>query len=108
MASPKASRPRIPLSGKQRRYLRGLGHHLEPTVQLGKHGLTEGVTQAANNALEEHELIKIKLGTECPIERDEVAVSLAASLEAEVAQTLGRTILLYRRHPKEPRIQLPR
>lgn len=108
MASPKAPPPRIPLTGKQRRYLRGLGHHLEPVVQLGKHGLTEAVTQAAENALEEHELIKLKLGTECPADRDEVAEELAAALKAEVAQTLGRTILLYRRHPKEPRIQLPR
>jgi RNA-binding protein len=25
-----------------------------------------------------------------------------------VAQVIGRTILLYRRHPKEPKIKLPR
>jgi len=106
--APKAPPKRIPLTGKQRRYLRSLGHHLEPVVQLGKNGLTEGVTQATDQALEEHELIKLKLGTECPENRDEVAASLAAALNAEVAQTLGRTILLYRRHPKEPKIQLPK
>jgi len=105
---PKTPPQRIPLTGKQRRYLRALGHHLEPVVQLGKHGLTEGVTQATDRALEDHELVKIKLGTECPAERDEVAEALATELNAEVAQTMGRTILLYRRHPKEPRIQLPK
>lgn len=108
MASPKSSPVRLPLTGKQRRHLRALGHHLEPVVQLGKHGLTEGVTQAAQAAIEEHELIKVKLGTECPDQRDEVAEKLATALEAEVAQTLGRTILLYRRNPKETRIHLPR
>jgi len=106
--SPKAPPPRIPLTGKQRRYLRSLGHHLEPIVQLGKNGLTEGVTKATDQALEEHELVKLKLGTECPADRDEVAESLAKALTAEVAQTLGRTILLYRKHPKEPKIQLPK
>lgn len=105
---PKTPPQRTPLTGKQRRYLRALGHHLEPVVQLGKHGLTEGVTQATDRALEDHELVKIKLGTECPADRDEVAQALAKDLNAEVAQTMGRTILLYRRHPKEPRIQLPR
>lgn len=107
MSSPKA--PALPsLTGKQRRYLRGLGHHLDPIVQLGKHGLTDGVTQAVERALDEHELIKIKLGTECPLKRDEVAESLAAALGAAVAGTVGRTILLYRRHPKEARIELPK
>lgn len=108
MASPQASKKRVPLTGKQRRHLRALGHHLEPIVQLGKLGLTEGVTQAADLALEQHELIKLKLGTECPAERDEVAEQLAAALQAEVAQTMGRTILLYRRHPNEAKIQLPK
>ncbi|EYF07993.1 ribosome assembly RNA-binding protein YhbY [Chondromyces apiculatus] len=95
------------LTGKQRRHLRSLGHHLEALVQLGKGGLSENVTTAVGDALERHELVKIRLGTECPDDREEVAEALAGSLKAEVAQTLGRTILLYRRHPKEPKITLP-
>jgi len=95
------------LTGKQRRHLRALGHHLEPLVQIGKGGLTEGISAAVNVALEQHELVKVRLGTECPEERDDVAGALSTSLHAEVAQTQGRTILLYRRHPKEPKIDLP-
>lgn len=98
----------MPLSGKQRRHLRALGHHLEPVVQLGKHGLTDGVVAATEEAIERHELVKIRLGTECPNDRNEVATSLSATLKAETAQVLGRTILLYRRHPKEPKITLPK
>ncbi|WP_050436115.1 ribosome assembly RNA-binding protein YhbY [Chondromyces crocatus] len=95
------------LTGKQRRHLRALGHHLNPLVQLGKGGLTESVTSAVGEALEQHELIKIRIGTECPDDREDVAENLAGALKAEVAQTMGRTILLYRRHPKEPKITLP-
>jgi RNA-binding protein len=97
----------LDLTGKQRRHLRALGHHLDPVVQLGKAGLTDGVVTAADAALERHELVKIRLGTECPDELDDVADTLSERLRAAVAQTLGRTILLYRRHPKEPKITLP-
>jgi RNA-binding protein len=96
------------LSGKQRRHLRSLGHHLQPVVQLGKHGLTEGVTAAIDAALAEHELVKVRIGTECPDERGEVAERLAPAVKGEIAQVLGRTLLVYRRHPKEPKIKLPR
>jgi RNA-binding protein len=99
---------RYPLSGKQRRHLRALGHHLDPVVQLGKLGRTEAVVRAIDEALERHELVKIRLGTECPDERDDVAAELAPALSAEIAGAVGRTILLYRRHPKEPKIVLPK
>ncbi|UQA62654.1 ribosome assembly RNA-binding protein YhbY [Polyangium aurulentum] len=96
------------LTGKQRRHLRALGHHLDPVVQLGKHGLTEGIIAAVNDALETHELVKVRIGTECPDDRADVAERLPPAVRAELAQILGRTLLLYRRHPKEPKIQLPR
>lgn len=97
----------IILTGKQRRYLRALGHHLEPVVQLGKNGLNDAVASAADEALTRHELVKIRLGTECPDERGDVATALSEKLGAHLVQELGRTILLYRRHPKEAKIVLP-
>jgi RNA-binding protein len=95
------------LSGKQRRHLRALGHHLDPVVLLGRQGLTAGVLQALDAALLTHELVKVKLGPECPEGRDEVASQLAATLHVEVAQVLGHTVLVYRRHPEKPVIVLP-
>jgi RNA-binding protein len=97
-----------PLTGKQRRHLRALGHGLEPVVQIGKLGLTDGVTAALDEALGRHELVKVRLGTECPEDRHDVAERLGPALHAHVAGVLGRTMLLYRRHPKEPKIELPR
>ena len=96
------------LTGKQRRYLRGLGHALEPVVQLGKGGVDDGVVSAVSQALQQHELIKVRVGTEAPEDRHEAADQLAARTDSAVAQVLGRTILLYRRRPKEPKIQLPK
>jgi RNA-binding protein len=95
------------LTGKQRRHLRSLGHHLPPVVHLGKQGLTDGIVAAVDQALADHELVKIRVGTECPDDRNDVADRLAPAVKGEVAQVLGRTILVYRRHPKEPKIRLP-
>ncbi len=96
------------LTGKQRRHLRALGHHLDPVVQLGKHGLNEGTVAAVDQALEQHELVKVRIGTECPDERGDLAEKLPSSAKAELVQLLGRTLLLYRRNPKEPKIKLPK
>jgi RNA-binding protein len=96
------------LSGKQRRHLRALGHHLDPLVQLGKLGLTDGIVSALDAALEQHELVKVRVGTECPEDRHEVAKKLPPLVRAELGQVLGRTMLLYRRNPKEQKISLPK
>ncbi|MFO0613242.1 MAG: ribosome assembly RNA-binding protein YhbY [Polyangiaceae bacterium] len=96
------------LTGKQKRHLRALGHGLDALVQLGKNGLTDSAITAAREAIDRHELIKIRLLTECPEDRDDVAERLGFALGAVVAQTLGRTFLLYRRHPKKPVIELPK
>ena len=98
----------MPLTGKQTRHLRALGHHLEPVVQVGKQGLTDGARDAVHAALTTHELVKVRVGTECPDEPQALADRLGPELKAEVAQRLGRTILLYRRHPKKPKIELPK
>lgn len=96
------------LTGKQRRHLRSLGHHLTPIVQIGKLGLTDGIVAAVEKALEDHELVKVRVGTECPEDRGAIAEALGPRVKGELAQMLGRTLLFYRRHPKEPKIQLPK
>lgn len=95
------------LNGKQRRALRALGHHLEPVVMLGKDGITEQLINAVDQALEDHELIKIKVGESSPIDRHEAAEALSAATRSAVAQVLGRTLLLFRRRAEEPEIAIP-
>ncbi|HEY0193064.1 MAG TPA: ribosome assembly RNA-binding protein YhbY [Kofleriaceae bacterium] len=95
------------LSGKQRRYLRGLGHDLKPVVQIGKGGIDEGLVAAVTQALDDHELIKLKISDSADVDRHDAAEDLAKRTRSEVAQVLGYTVLLYRPRPDEPTIVLP-
>ena len=94
------------LKGKQKRYLRGLGHALDPVVTIGKHELSDRLIAETDAALAHHELIKVRLLDSTLLGRHEAAEALAAACGAEVAQVLGRTFLLYRK-AEEPAIQLP-
>lgn len=99
--------PPVNLTGKQKRHLRSLGNRLNPIVRLGKDGIDEGVVSAVNEALERHELIKVKLELGGEEDRFDAAEFLAEQTKSAIAQVMGGTILLYRKHPKEPKISLP-
>jgi RNA-binding protein len=96
------------IGGKAIRHLRALGHHLDAIVQIGKEGITDGVVAATRAALLAHELVKIRVAPDAPLDRKEAGVELASRAQATLAQTLGRTLLLYKRHPHKPKIELPR
>jgi RNA-binding protein len=95
------------LSGKQKRFLRGLGHGLKPVVTVGKGEVTEALVKETAEAIACHELVKVKILESCAMDRFEVAEELATACTAEVAQVLGRTLLLYRQ-ADEPKIELPK
>lgn len=95
------------LTGKQRRHLRGLGHDLKPIVQVGKDGVDDGLIAAVAQALDDHELVKIKIGEAAGLDRHDAAEMLAHQTGSEVAQVLGNTVLLYRARPEDPAIVLP-
>ncbi|MET0340179.1 MAG: ribosome assembly RNA-binding protein YhbY [Polyangiales bacterium] len=96
------------LTGKQRRFLRAEAHALEPTVMVGKEGLSATVVEAVKAALLAHELIKVRVLDTAPIERREVSERLPAMVKAELAGLVGRVVILYKRHPKTPKISLPK
>jgi RNA-binding protein len=106
MANSKPKNP-IALTGAQRRALRALGHHLKPVVQIGQHGISAGVIEATERALVQHELIKISIGRDAPVERKEAPAALGEATGSHVAQVIGRTALLYRRRHDEPEVHLP-
>jgi RNA-binding protein len=97
----------VSLSGKQRRHLRALGHGLDPVAHLGKDGLSEAFVAAVDQALGDHELIKIRVLDAAGVDRHHAAEKLAAATGCEVAQVLGNTLLLYRARPEDPVIMLP-
>ncbi len=92
-------------STKLRKALRAAGHHLSPVVQVGKEGVTEALLAQLDAQLDAHELVKVRIGTESPEDRFEAAERLGAAAGAQVAQILGRTVLVYRRHPEKPRFE---
>jgi RNA-binding protein len=96
------------LTGKQKRHLRGLGHGLSPVVSVGKEGQTEAVLRHARIQLENHELIKVKVGDGCLEPAADIGAWLAGELGASVAQVIGHTVLLYKRRRKDPVIVLPK
>jgi len=95
------------LTGKQRRHLRGLGHELRPIVQVGKDGIDDGLLAAVEQALDDHELVKIKVGESAGVDRHDAAGELAQKTNSEVAQVLGNTVVLYRARAEDPEIVLP-
>ena len=98
-------RPEGELKGSERRALRALGHHLRSIIQIGQKGVSEQLAEAVDIALTQHELIKISINSESPTEREEGAEALARSLNAHIAQIIGRTILLYRPNDKQPKLR---
>lgn len=90
----------VPLTGKQRRTLRAMGHHLQPVVIVGQAGVTEGVIAAIEQALHDHELIKVKIA-EGPEDRHEAAERIAQATGAELAQLLGRTALFFKKRAED-------
>jgi RNA-binding protein len=96
------------IKGKAAHHLRSLGHDLNPVVSIGKEGITDGLVAAAKDALLAHELIKVRVQGEAPVDRKDAAAELADKTESGLAQVLGRTFLLYKRHPKKPKIVLPK
>lgn len=95
------------LTGKQKRYLRGLGHAIKPVMNVGKSGVTPALVAQTNACLLSHELIKVKVLESADTDAQETAQALAQATGAGVAQVLGKTVLLYRAHPEDPVIQLP-
>jgi len=93
------------LKGFQRQYLKALAHELKPLVQVGQQGVTDEVVAATNRALADHELIKVRLHE--PEDKHAMAAALADRCGAVLCAMIGHTMILYRPHPKEPRIRIP-
>lgn len=96
------------LTGKQKRFLRAEAHGLEPVVMVGKEGLTDTLVEAVSAALLRHELIKVRVHESSPVERADVAEQLPNLTKCELAGHVGRILILYKRHPHEPTLVLPK
>ena len=98
------------LTSKQRAYLKGLAMTMDPSVQVGKESMTPGVTDAVNEALDAHELVKVGVLKNCADDPKEIAGVLADRTHAEVVQVIGKKIVLYRqaKRKEDRKIVLPK
>ena len=95
------------LTERQRKYLRGLGHALNPVLLIGQHGVTPAVIAEAGRALHDHELIKVKFRGAERGDRDEGLAQLATATDSVLVQRIGHTGLYYKRRNDRPGIVIP-
>lgn len=87
------------------RQLRAIAHKLKPVVTIAGNGLSEGVVSELERALNDHELIKIKLAVGSREARSQVADEICDQLRAEVVQRIGNILVILRRAEKpDPRL----
>ena len=98
---------RMALTENQLRFLRGRAHPLKPVVMIGQSGLTDGVVAETARALQDHELIKVRVRGSDRVARDAILADLAARTAAELVTRIGHVAVLYRRRDAEPRMPLP-
>ncbi len=97
-----------PLSAHQKRYLRGFAHDLSPVILVGQKGVTPALLKELDGALEHHELVKIKIADDDRESRTASIEQMRESSDAEIVQTIGHVVCLFRRHPREPQFDLPK
>jgi len=90
----------MPLSSKTRASLRAEAHHLNASVHIGQHGITDSVRQSVDDDLRTHELVKIQFTKNADVDVKDAANQLATALEADVVQVIGKTATLYRENPE--------
>lgn len=95
------------LTGKQRSYLKSLAHNMEPLMQIGKTGVSDGVIKQLDQLLECHELVKVKVLQNSPQEAHEIVDELLDMTHAEFVQLIGSKFTLYRESKENKMIELP-
>lgn len=97
------------LKGSERTYLRGLAHHLKPVVIVGEQGITDQLIQATNEALDLHELIKVKFNS-FKEQKKTLAQDIEERTQSEMVGMIGHIAMFYRQQPdpEKRKIQVPK
>lgn len=98
----------IDLTSAQRKYLRSQAHHLDPVIMVGKNGVTDELIRATDQALDSHELIKIRF-QEFKDQKKELANEIESRTRSAIAGIIGHIVILYREQddPEKRKYHLP-
>jgi RNA-binding protein len=97
----------MPLSEKQKKYLRRLAHPLHPIVMVGTAGLTDGVLLELDRALTDHELVKVSVRMGDRPARNAALASLSERTSSELVQRVGHVGVYYRQGRQSAKIIIP-
>ena len=89
------------LSQDQKKRFRKIAHHLKPVVMISENGLSEGVISELERALEDHELIKVRINVMEREDKQAVVDAICAETKCEVTQMIGKVAVLYRPAKKQ-------
>lgn len=93
------------LSSEQKKAYKRIGHHLKPVVIISEQGTTEGVLAELDRALNDHELIKIRITVGDREAKQALIDEVCKATKAELVQIIGKMVILLRRN-KTPNANL--
>lgn len=88
------------LSTKERQHLKALAHKLKPVILVGSNGVTPAVINEINRALNDHELIKIRVQSQDRELRTQLFEDMRTASGAELVQKIGSIGVFYRKRQK--------
>ena len=88
------------LSAAEKKQLRAIAHNLNPIIIVGDKGISESLLEELDRALEQHELIKVKLSSNDRAFREQAINELTASSKSALVQVIGKVAILLRRSKK--------
>jgi RNA-binding protein len=97
----------MPLTEKQLRFLRGRAHVLKPVILIGQKALTASVIAETRRALEDHELIKLRIQAANREARDALLAQLVNATEAVLVTRIGHVAVLFKPDAKLSKFPLP-
>lgn len=80
--------------------LKAKAHSLKPVIMIGQSGLKEAVLSEIELALDNHELIKVKIQSDDRDLRNQIRTEICLKTEAEFIQSIGKIIVIYRKNPE--------
>lgn len=96
------------LKPRQRALLRSIAQAVKATLQIGKDGVTDSVVASVDAALNNRELLKVRILETAPGSAQDVGEELTAKVTgAHLVQVIGRIVVIFRRNPEKPEIRLP-
>lgn len=94
------------LTSKQRAMLRSMANDIEPTLMIGKSGISKNLISQLDIELETRELVKAKILKTALLDAKITCNELAKKLRAQPVQAIGSKFVLYRESKENKQIVL--